>query len=204
MFGSTSFTFRMTIRNPSAWPTDIVWENAQDLEHVGTLHRRTNYAFELLDVRPSRDGTALYESLIFMVRRRLLGLIPIVTFGFRRVVGPGEIWQIEVSPLLGITTALRSTLERNGADPSRTDLVDSMEVSMPRILRPLRGFLEAALRRHARLQCGEDETVRARRHELRARGINLPASILNEPLWEKAFGRGGAPATAGAPESRSA
>ena len=193
MWSSTKgrFTFRMEIRNVSAWPIEIVWENAQDLEHVAILHRRTNYGFELLDVQHARDGWAPYESMIFMVKRRLFGIIPIVNFGFRRIVGPHEIWQVDVNPTFDVSSALRSTFEPHPADPGKTVLVDRLEITGPRVMRPFVRFFKAALRRHTRLQCLEDESFRARRFELRERGINPPPSILNQSLWERTFGRTG-------------
>lgn len=187
------YTYRMEIRNPSAWPVEFVWENAQDLEHVATLHRRTNSSFELLDVRPAPGGDAPYESMIFMVRRRLFGVLPIMTFGFRRIVGPLTIQQIDINPAFGVTTALTFTLERDPADASRSVLVDRLEISMPRILKPFARFFDAALRRHTRLQCAEDESFRARRHELRQRGIHLPVSVLRSSLWDRTFGAGDGP-----------
>jgi hypothetical protein len=180
------YTFTVVIRNHSDWPIDIVWENAQDLEHVACLHGNTNYGFRLIDVQPGRDGLA-YEAMTFMVRRRLFGFVPVTNFGFRRITGPFEICQIDASPALGITTALRSRLERNAGDPAKTDLVDTVEITVPRFLKPLRGILEVALRRHTRIQCEEDEAFRARRHELRDRGIHLPYSVLNRSLWEERF-----------------
>jgi hypothetical protein len=183
------FTFRTEIRNVSAWPIEIVWENAQDLEHVAILHRRTNYGFELLDVTPARHGWAPYESMIFMVKRKLFGVVPIVNFGFRRIVGPREIWQVDINPTFNVTTALWSTLERHPADPARTVLVDRLEITGPRIMRPFVRLFERALRRHTRMQCLEDESFRARRFELRQRGIDLPPSILNQSFWERTFGR---------------
>ena len=166
-----------------------MWENAQDLEHVASLHRRTNIAFQLLDVQPSSDPHALYSSMIFLVKRKLFGLVPVVTFGFRRIVGRFELWQIDINPVFGVTTALRSRLLPDETDPARTVLVDELEITMPRILRPFRRAFEAALRRHTRLQCAEDETFRARRVELRNRGIHLPPSILNRSTWQRMFER---------------
>lgn len=185
--GRGRFTYRTEIRNVSAWPLEIVWENAQDLEHVAVLHRRTNDAFELLDVEPSRDGTSPYVAMTFMVKRKLFGVVPIVNFGFRRIVGRGEIRQIDTNPTLGVTTALWSSLERHPDDPQKTILVDRLEITMPWFLRPFAGLFDAALRRHTRLQCLEDETFRARRYELRERGIDLPLSILNRSLWQRTF-----------------
>jgi hypothetical protein len=182
-------TLKTIIRNKSAWPIDVVWENAQDLEHVATLHGRTNYSFQLLDVRRSKDARLPYESLIFAATRRMFGLLPVTSFGFRRIVGEHEIWQMDVSPLLRLTTALRSTLERDPEDPEKTILVDYVTITVPSALKPLGGLIVKALERHTRLQCEEDETFRARRVELKKRGINLRPSILATPAWERDFGR---------------
>ena len=179
--------FRITIKNRSAWPIDIVWENAQDLEHVAFLHRSTNYRFRVLDVEARPDGAFPYDRMAYQGLRRLFGFLPVSTFGFRRVLGPYEIRQIDISPLLGISTALRSTLERDPEDPGKTILVDEVEVSAPALLSPFRAWIEASLRRHARIQCAEDEAFRARRHALRERGIPLPFSVLNRSLWEERF-----------------
>ncbi len=181
------FTFQVTLRNYSAWPIDIVWENAVDLEHVAFLHRDTNYGFELLDVRPDPRGRFLYDSMTFIAKRKLLGIVPSVNFGHRWIADMYEIWQIDQNPLLGITTCLRSTLEPNPQDPAKTDMVDYVTITAPGLLKPFRRLLEAALRRHTRIQCQQDESFRARRAELRARGINLPPSLFNASLMEQRF-----------------
>ena len=181
------FEFQVALRNRSDWPIDLVWENAQDLEHVAFLHRRTNVRFRLLDVVPCPRGERPYGRLTYLVVRRLFGFLPVTVFGFRRIAGDFEIHQVDISPLLGVTTALRSRLEQDPSDPSKTLLLDDVTVSMPALLRPLRTWVEAALRRHTRIQCAEDEPYRARRHDLRERGIRLPASLLNSPLSEEVF-----------------
>ena len=184
-------TIKTTLRNKSAWPIDVVWENAQDLEHVATLHGRTNYSFQLLDVRRSSDPRLPYESLVYTATRRMFGFLPVSAFGFRRIVPDREreIWQMDVSPLLRVSTALRSTLERDPDDPERTILVDYVTITVPSIFRPFEKMLVEMLRRHTRLQCEEDESFRERRVELKKRGIHLRPSILATPAWERDFGR---------------
>jgi hypothetical protein len=122
-----------------------------------------------------------------MVRRKMLGFVPVTSFGIRRIAGEREIWQMERNPLLRVQTRLRSTLERNGANPEHTDLVDYVRVTVPAAARPLEARLVAALRRHTRIQCEQDESFRARRVELRERGIDLPLSLFNRPAWEEVF-----------------
>jgi hypothetical protein len=113
--------------------------------------------------------------------------LPVTSFGIRRIAGSREIWQLERNPLLRVETRLRSTLERNAANPEHTDLVDYVRVTVPAAARRLEGQLVAALRRHTRIQCEQDESFRARRGELRARGIELPLSLFNRPVWDEVF-----------------
>lgn len=179
-------SFDVVLRNYSAYPIDIVWENARDLEHVAHIHRRTNYSFRLLYRTPSPTGEHPYEALFFSVRRRMLGFIPVTSIGMRKIAGPYEIWQVENSPMLGISTRLRSTLEKNAGDPEKTDMVDFVRVTVPAFLKPLEGYLRKALIRHTQIQCSEDEAFRSRRLELRTRGIDLPLSLFNLPEWDRA------------------
>jgi hypothetical protein len=182
-----SHTFDVILRNVSRYPIDIVWENAQDLEHVPYLHRATNSAFWMLYADPDPSGRHPYQTMVFMVRRKLLGFIPVTSFGIRRIAGEREIWQMERNPLLRVETRLRSTLERNRDNPHRTDLVDYVRVTVPAALRPFEARLAAALRRHTRIQCEQDESFRARRVELRERGIVLPLTLFNQPAWDEVF-----------------
>ncbi len=179
--------FDVILRNRSHYPIDIVWENAQDLEHVPYLHRATNSAFWMLCVEPDPTGHHPYQTMVFMVRRKMLGFLPVTSFGIRRIAGEREIWQLERNPLLRVETRLRSTLERNRDNPEHTDLVDYVRVTVPAALRPLEARLAAALRRHTRIQCEQDESFRARRAELRERGIDLPLSLFNRPAWDEVF-----------------
>lgn len=180
-------SFDVTLRNHSRYPIDIVWENAQDLEHVPYLHRATNSAFWMLYAEPDPTGRHPYQSMVFMVRRKMLGFLPVTSFGIRRIAGEREIWQMERNPLLRVETRLRSTLERNRDNPSHTDLVDYVRVSVPAPLARLETKLGDALRRHTRIQCEQDESFRARRLELRERGIDLPLSLFNKPAWDEVF-----------------
>lgn len=182
-----SHTFDVVIRNTSRYPIDLVWENAQDLEHVPYLHRATNSAFWMLYAEPDPSGRHPYQSMVFMVRRKILGFLPVTSFGVRRIAGECEIWQMERNSLLRVETRLRSTLERNRDNPEHTDLVDYVRVTVPFVLQPFETRLAAALRRHTRIQCDQDETFRARRLELRERGIDLPLSLFNRPAWDSVF-----------------
>ena len=177
-------TFDVVSANTSRYPIDLVWENAQDLEHVPYLHRATNSAFWMLYAEPDPTGRHPYQSMVFMVRQDAW-LPSCHILGVRRIAGEREIWQMERNPLLRVETRLRSTLERNRDNPEYTDLVDYVRVTVPSALRPLETLLAAALRRHTRIQCDQDESFRARRLELRERGIDLPLSLFNGPAWDE-------------------
>ena len=141
----------------------------------------------MLYAEPDPTGRHPYQSMVFMVRRKMLGFLPVTSFGVRRIAGEREIWQMERNPLLRVETRLRSTLERNRDNREYTDLVDYVRVTVPSALRPFETLLAAALRRHTRIQCDQDESFRARRLELRERGIDLPFSLFNGPAWDEIF-----------------
>lgn len=172
------------IRNFSKYPISLVWENAQDLEHVAHLHPRTNSEFELLYSFRYPNSSFAYDFLSFRTKRKALGFLPISTFGIRRIVKEAELHQLETIPLLGIKVALVSRLEIAEENPYQTVLVDSVTIQMPRFLYPLRNFLEENLRRHTRIQCEEDEPFRQRRLELNKRGIHLPFRLFRDSWWK--------------------
>ena len=105
-------------------------------------------------------------------------------FGFRRIVADYQIRQIERLPALGVRSALNSMLLESG-DPERpTLMVDEVVMEVPRLLAPLKGYILRSLARHAATQCAEDEPFRARRWELRQRGIGLPFRIFGVAVEE--------------------
>jgi hypothetical protein len=176
-----------TTKNLSDYHIDFVWENAQDLEHVACLHRRTNYDFELLSVDSDETSRFPYRSLSFRTKRKILGFIPVSTFGFRKIIDKYLIYQIEYVPLLRTTTVLKSTLTQSPIDPSKTLMLDHVFVNLPNFLRPIARFIPAQLDRHTRLQCEEDEGFRSRRVELDSRGIKLPLSLFGKSKLDKAM-----------------
>jgi len=176
-----------TTKNLSEYHIDFVWENAQDLEHVACLHRRTNYDFELLSVDRDESNHFPYRSLSFRTKRKVLGFIPVSTFGFRKIIDKYLIYQIEYIPLLHTTTVLKSTLIEFPADPSKTLMLDHVLVNLPSFLRPIAWLIPANLDRHTRLQCEEDEGFRCRRLELDSRGIKLPISLFGKSMLDEAI-----------------
>ena len=179
-------TLKMTLTNISKFSIDFVWENAQDMEHIGFLHTKTNYSFRLFNVEPDKSRMFLYLSLAYIVKRKFLSFIPLNTFGYRKIINKYEIWQVEVCPALGFRTFLKSTLIKNAANPEFTNMVDHVEITIPIILRPLTPLFIWSLKRHAKTQCEEDEPFRMRRKELHERGLYLPPSILQKSIWEEA------------------
>jgi len=178
-------SIRCTITNRSDYPIDFVWENAQDMEHIGFLHRNTNFDFSIVDLEPDLSNKFLYQSLSYLVKRKMLGFLPLNTFGHRKIISKYELWQVEYCPFLGISTFLRSTLKANSKNPDHTDMIDYVEIFTPSIYKYFGPIFTWSLKRHARKQCLEDEPFRMRRKELYDRNLNIPPSILQKTIWEK-------------------
>lgn len=176
------FKLRTKITNRSRFPINTVWENAQDLEHVGFLHSRTNRQFHLLYSSQEPGSLRPYDFLAYRTVRRLY-FWGIQTFGFRRIVTDYQLQQYEYLPLLGITTTLNSLLYATGDSKFPTEMVDEVVLEIPFIFAPLKKHLVKALHRHATIQCAEDEPYRERREELARRGIRFPFSLFKRTHW---------------------
>ncbi len=178
------FIFKHTCYNHSNYDIDLVWENAQDLEHVACLHGKTNYTFQLVNVIKDQNNNFLYDSLSFIVVRKLLGFIPITTFGFRKIISKYEIHQLEISPFIGVTTFLNSRVSISTNSNFKTQMIDTLTISIPFVFKPLRNILQSILNRHTKIQCFEDESFRQRRQLLLEKGIKLPLRFFNTSLYE--------------------
>ncbi len=175
---------RTVVKNYSQYPRDIVWENAQDLEHVVFLHRDTNYDFNLLHVVSEPGSKFEYTTLIYRAKRKIF-LMPIQSFGFRRIVSNYNIHQVEWIPLLGVKSALNSLLFETNEIKRPTLMVDEIILEVPEWLHPFRSWICKALQRHANTQCVQDECFRERRAILKSRGIHMPFKIFNESTFSK-------------------
>lgn len=179
------FKLHTVIENKSRHSIEVVWENAQDLEHVATLHQRTNCGFRLLHHERAADSKYAYDTLVYSASRKLAGVMPINSFGFRKIVGHYNIHQLECISILGWTSFLNSQLISTGNKDFPTLMRDEVTVELPVIFKPLTGWIKRSLQRHARLQCEEDEPFRARREELSQRGIHLPFRLFNQSEFFK-------------------
>jgi len=173
-----------TIRNYSRYPIQIVWENAQDLEHVAYLHSRTNRFFEMLYAGNESGSKYEYDVLVYRTVRKFY-FPGISTFGLRRIVGEHNIYQIEHIPLLGMTTALNSMLVPNSDPEFPTIMVDEVVIEIPRWMSFMKSFLLKTMHRHAGIQFSEDEPFRERRQILQRRKISLPFSLFNRTRFDQ-------------------
>lgn len=176
---------RTVIKNRSRFPIDIVWENAQDLEHVQFLHSRTNKEFHLLYAGKENNSAFEYDIMIYRAKRRLLYFFSFESIGFRRIITDYNIHQVEYIPLFATTSSLNSLLVKSDDPEYPTLMVDEVVMEVPRLLFLLKHWVIKSLHRHARIQCSEDEPFRERRALLRGKGITLPFRIFNDSVWER-------------------
>jgi hypothetical protein len=177
--------FEIVSSNMSNYSPELVWENAQDMEHVGTLHSNTNEAFRIINLSRLKNSEFLYEQLSYSATRKLMGFLPMNTFGYRKILKKFHLLQVEYNPLLNMKTQLISTIEPHKDDPKKSWMIDYVTVSVPFFLLPAKKIIISALKNHAKTQCLEDEEFRQRRLELLDRKIHLPLSIFDETLMDE-------------------
>lgn len=173
-------------KNQSDYSRDVVWENAQDLEHLPTLHRTTNSRIQLLHYVKSDGPGDAYDDLVFRAKRRF-GFLSFHSIGIRRIVDRYKLVQIENFPSLGIYYKLSSVVEVDPSDGRKSILSDDVEVFWFGFCKVFSRFLNQRIQYHAKQQNLEDETFRERRTDLRSRDLNIPFTILNKTLFEEFF-----------------
>ena len=124
------YSFKLISSNISNYSMDLVWENAQDMEHVGTLHDNTNIDFKIINLSKSKNSDFLYDQLSYYAVRKFLGFLPIQSFGYRKIISKYKIIQSEFSPLLRINTRLISTIEPH-KQKNKCYMIDYVEVKVP-------------------------------------------------------------------------
>jgi len=182
-------SIRTVIQNRSRFPIDIVWENAQDLEHVAFLHSSTNKEFHLLYAGKEKESAYEYDILVYRAKRRLFYFFSFQSFGFRRIVAEYNIHQVECIPLFSTISSLNSLLLKSDDPEYPTLMVDEVVMEVPWFFVFLKTWIIRSLHRHARIQCSEDEPFRERRALLQRKGINLPFRIFNESAWDRLCGK---------------
>lgn len=177
------------LRNESQFNKDVVWENAQDVEHVATLHPKTNKWFRILHHTRNLSNPvgSQYDDLSFLSKRRVAFFFTVSSVGVRKLVSKYHIQQVEYSPRLRIYTVLDSRIEENSADPGGSVLYDFVRVYGPPIYSLISFRIRRELAFHAKQQCKEDETFRARRFELTQREIKFPYRLLDKSIFEVFF-----------------
>lgn len=169
------------VQNSSQFDIDTVWENAKDLEHVATLHKKTNFDFELLYL--AKESEAHEYDVLFYRSRRKFFFLSFQACGFRKILSKYHLEQIEYIPMLRLTVCLNSLLEKSSSptiENIKTLLIDEVVIKGPWWIKLLKPMMHKSLQRHTRIQCLEDESFRARRSELKDRGLKFPFSIFAE------------------------
>ena len=135
-------------KNQSDYSRDVVWENAQDLEHLPTLHRTTNSRIQLLHYVKSDGLGDAYDDLVFRAKRRF-GFLSFHSIGIRRIVDRYKLVQIENFPSLGIYYKLSSVVEVDPRDSRKSILSDDVEVFWFGFCKVFSRFLNQRIQYHA-------------------------------------------------------
>jgi hypothetical protein len=165
--------FTINYSNTSKFDLDILWFVAQDIEHLKTLHSKTNKDFKINKMMKSDNKNNLYSYVEYTTWRKILKLIIFKVETVRKIEGDKIIY-IEQHKYL--KTSIKNThfIEKNN---DNYILRDYLEFDTPFIIYLFKPFIKFLVIRHLESQFAEDELFRKRLQLLKNKLGNLKEYI---------------------------
>ena len=149
--------FTINYSNTSQYDLDILWFVAQDIEHLKTLHSKTNKDFKINKMIKGNKNN-LYSYIEYTTWRKILKFITVKVETVRKIEGDRIIY-IEEHKYL--KTRIKNThfIENNN---DNYILRDCLEFDMPIIIYLFKPIIKFLAIRHLHSQFYEDELFRER------------------------------------------
>ena len=150
--------FFIDYHNKSNFDYDILWFVAQDIEHLKTLHSKTNKDFKINKMIKSDNKNNLYSYIEYTTWRKILRFITVRVETTRKIEGDRIIY-IEQHKYL--KTRIKNThfIEKNN---DYYILRDNLEFDTPFIIYLIKPIIKFLAIRHLKSQFLEDEFFRER------------------------------------------
>lgn len=155
--------FSINYSNFSNYDKDIIWFVSQDIEHIKTLHSKTNKNIEIIKILKSENISQLYKEIEYVTWRKIFNFITIKVYTKREVIDDKIIY-IEHHPYLKTEIKTIHTLKK---DNDTIILNDFIEINTPFIIYLFKPFLKFLIFRHLKSQFIEDEIFRKRLQEIK-------------------------------------
>ena len=155
--------FLINYSNFSSYDKDILWFVSQDIEHIKTLHSKTNNNLKIIRMLESENTNQLYKQIEYVTWRKVFNFITIKVYTKREIIDDKIIY-IENHPYLKTEIKTIHTLKQ---DNDVTILNDLIEINAPFIIYLFKPFLKFLILRHLKSQFQEDEIFRKRLQEIK-------------------------------------
>ena len=155
--------FSIDYSNFSNYDKDILWFVSQDIEHIKTLHSKTNKNLKIIKILQSENTDQLYKQIEYVTWRKVLNFITIKVYTKREVIDDKIIY-IEHHPYLKTKIKTTHTIKK---DNNVFILNDFLEINAPFIIYLFKPFLKFLILRHLKSQFKEDEMFRKRLQEIK-------------------------------------
>ena len=142
----------------SKFDKDILWFVAQDIDHIKTLHKKTNTDIRINNITKSENKKNLYSFIEYTTWRKILKFINVRVETSRKIYGEKIIY-IEHHKYL--RTVIKNThYIENGEN--YFILKDNLEINTPFVIYLFQPIIKFLIIRHLKSQFKEDEIFRER------------------------------------------
>ena len=142
----------------SKFDKDILWFVAQDIEHLKTLHKKTNCDVTVNNIAKSENKKNLYSFIEYTTRRKILKFITVRVETSRKIYGEKIIY-IERHKYL--RTVIKNTHYIEDGE-NYFILKDNLEIDTPFVIYLFQPIIKFLIMKHLKSQFNEDEIFRKR------------------------------------------
>ena len=150
--------FYFEYNNRSNFDEDILWFVAQDIEHIKTLHSKTNKKIKINYIENSEIEGQLYRKIKYTTWRKILNIVTVKIHTIREIV---ENKIIYVEEHAYINSKIRITHSIKKKDDYFL-LTDNIELHTPFYIYIFKPFIKFLIKIHLNSQFLEDENFRNR------------------------------------------
>lgn len=144
--------------NISRFDEDILWFVAQDIEHLKTLHSKTNLEIKIKNIVKNDNKINLYSYIEYTTWRKILKFITIKVETVRKIDGKKIIY-VEKHKYLRTKITNTHYIEKKN---DYFNLIDEIEIDAPVIIYLFKPIVKFLIFRHLKSQFYEDEIFRKR------------------------------------------
>ena len=165
----------INIKN-SKFDDEVLWLVAQDLEHLTTLHNKTNSKVIFNYLLPHDQDKFLYKEVSYTTFRKIFNIFKIKLTTVRRI-DDGKIIYIENHNYIKTKVTTTHTIKKC---KNYVELKDEIIFDVPFYIYLFKYLISFMAKKHLNSQYNEDEFFRERLQKLKDRGILKKHTFLED------------------------